>query len=305
MTLYRSTLVFALAALLVFLPSTLFAQDKTDNVAPNRIILEDDGDASNENVDENNAEEGEFLDEATIDTMDDGRGDLIEDESQFADNDETNDENSDKTNDGQNSRESVIAGHGFQVAMSFNGIPNGIIDHWFAYHGKTWDDVANMGFSLDYFLRFNVPCEMRFSLSWFSARTGSAYWLEKDHADSPILADYVVNNLSFVNLEIAAYHVVDIVDAVAFYYGGGFWGGVLLGDAKSYAIRSSCAESGGDINQCPHEPGSVPVSGLPPVMGFVMVSLGFKFTFLDIMTARLEAGFKGYFYGQLGLGVQF
>lgn len=200
----------------------------------------------------------------------------------------------------------AVKGHGFQLAMTFAGIPSGILDAWFSKHGDAWDGVANMGVSLDYFLRFTAPCEMRFSLSWISARTGNAYWLDKDHADNPILADYIVNHIGLVNLEIAAYHIIPIIDEIAFYYGGGIWGGAVVGDAKSYAIRAKCAENtNGNINACPHEPGSTPVTGIPPVFGFVMATVGFKFTLLDIMTIRAEGGFKGYFYGQLAVGAQF
>lgn len=201
--------------------------------------------------------------------------------------------------------QSVVAGHGMQLAMSFNGVPNAMIDHWFSNHGEMWDGVASMGFALDYFLRFRVPCELRISLSWVNARTGDAYWLDKDYADRPELADYVRNGLSMVNLEVAAYHMIDMAEWATFYYGGGIWGGVVLGNVESYAIRESCASDNDDWTSCPHVPGSVPVTGIPPVFGFVMVSLGVKFQFLEVMTARVEAGYKGYFYGQLGLGVEF
>ena len=201
--------------------------------------------------------------------------------------------------------ETVIRGHGFQLGMSFLGVPGYFFNPWFAKHGSTWDGVVNMGVSLDYFLRFQVPCELRFTLSWFNARTGSTYWLDDDHKNAPHLAHYIVNQLSSVNIEIAAYHIVPIIDEISFYYGGGLWGGVVLGDIKSHAIRSSCALSGGDLDTCPHEPGSVSATGLPPVFGFVMVTLGFKFTLMEWLTIRAEGGFKGYFYGQLGLGVEF
>ena len=200
---------------------------------------------------------------------------------------------------------SLVAGHGMQLGMAFLGVPSGVLGHWFAHHGNTWDDSVNMGFSLDYFLRFKRPCEMRFSVSWVNAKTGDAYWLEKKSDTQPQLADYIVQDYSMVNIEIAAYHVVKIIDEVAFYYGGGGWFGVTMGNARSYAIRSSCAHYGEDIQQCPHEPGSVGVEGIPPVMGFVMATVGFKFTILDVMTIRAEGGFKGYLYGQLGVGVQF
>lgn len=199
----------------------------------------------------------------------------------------------------------IVKGHGFQLGMTFAGVPGYVLDGWFDYHGNVWDGTANMGFSLDYFLRFSAPCEMRFSLSWLNAGTGDAYWLRSNRSDSPWLADYVENGISFVNIEVAAYHMIPIIDEIAFYYGGGLWGGVRLGDAYSYDIRSECGRGGGDLNACPHDPGRVKVMGLPQVMGFVMVTLGFKFTVWDIMTIRAEGGFKGYFYGQLGLGVEF
>jgi hypothetical protein len=200
----------------------------------------------------------------------------------------------------------IVKGHGLQLAMSFVGVPGSIIDHWFKKHGNVWEGGAiNMGFSLDYTLRFQAPCEMRFSLSWLNARTGSAYWLDKSYADRPHLADYIVNNYSIISLEVAAYHVISIIDEIAFYYGGGIWGGLVLDDAKGYAIRASCAETADDISSCPHEAGSVPLTQMPPGFGFVMVTLGFKFTLFDVMTIRAEGGFKGYFYGQLGLGVEF
>ena len=201
--------------------------------------------------------------------------------------------------------DSVIAGHGMQLGMSFVGVPSGILGAWFEEHGNTWDDSVNMGFSLDYFLRFKRPCEMRFTLSWVNAKTGDAYWLQNESELMPQLSDYIVQDYSIVALEVAAYHVIPIINEIAFYYGGGAWLGFTMGDAKSYAIRSSCANSTDDIQSCPHEPGSVKVEGVPPVIGFIMASVGFKFTLFEIMTIRAEGGFKGYFYGQLGLGVQF
>ena len=200
---------------------------------------------------------------------------------------------------------SVIAGHGVQLGMAFVGVPSGILNAWFEEHGNTWDHSVNMGFSVDYFLRFKQPCEMKFSLSWVNAKTGDAYWLENKSENMPQLADYITHDFSVLGLEVAAYHIIPIIDEIAFYYGGGGWFGVTMGDAKSYAIRSSCALHSDDIQQCPHEPGTVKVEGIPPVIGFVVATVGFKFTLFDMMTIRAEGGFKGYFYGQLGLGVEF
>ena len=269
------------------------AQETSTDNQNARILIEDDGDEASDDASDEGVEQA---DDEEVQN---------EDAELQADDADVQGAESSALAVGEDKGEGVVAGHGFQIAMSFNGVPNGILDHWFAHHGEVWDGVASMGFALDYFLRFRVPCELRISLSWVNARAGDAYWLDKDHADSPILADYVHNDMSMINLEIAAYHIIDMADWAAFYYGGGLWGGVLLGDAKSYAIRSSCVSGNDNWTSCPHEPGSVPVTGVPPVVGFVMVSLGFKFKFLDVMTARVEAGFKGYFYGQLGLGVEF
>lgn len=204
--------------------------------------------------------------------------------------------------------ESVILGHGLQLGMSVLGIPGPIFGGWFDKYGKMWDGVANMGFSLDYTMRFKFPMELRLSLSWASLRTGDAYWLKSDKADSPELADYIVNSLSTVAIEAAVYHIVPIIDSIAFYYGGGLWGGVVLGDLDAYAIDHECAmfsNSFGDIDQCAHSPSRHAVKGVPPVLGSLIVTLGFKFTVFERMTIRAEGGFKGYFYGQLGLGVEF
>ncbi|MBO4350174.1 MAG: hypothetical protein J6A01_04395 [Proteobacteria bacterium] len=200
---------------------------------------------------------------------------------------------------------SLVKGHGLQMGVNFLGMPDGAFDIWFSHHGSTWDGVVNMGFNLDYFLRFKAPCEMRFSLAWNNARTGSAYWLDKRYDDRPHLADYIVNKYHVLSIEVAAYHVISIIDEIAFYYGGGGWGGLVMGEARGHAIRSACAESEGVSENCPHEPGSVKLTQMPKFFGFAMVTLGFKFTLWEIMTIRAEGGFKGYLYGQLGLGVEF
>ena len=300
MTRYRIALLFSVFALFFMLPNISSAQDNEAQSGRYRILLEDaEGDEDAEAAPDEDAEVDEDADAAADAAASISDNDFSEPTERIGD---------DPTQIGEGgggARESAVKGHGLQASMSFNGVPGAIIDHWFASHGNMWDGVASMGFSLDYFLRFTAPCELRISLSWVNGRTGDAYWLEKDYADKPALADYVHNDLSMVNLEVAAYHVIDMADWAAFYYGGGIWGGVVVGDAKSYAIRSSCATTADDWKSCAHEPGSVPVTGIPPVFGFVSVSLGFKFTFLDIMTARAEAGFKGYFYGQIGLGVEF
>ncbi|MCL2326441.1 MAG: hypothetical protein FWC40_08125 [Proteobacteria bacterium] len=206
---------------------------------------------------------------------------------------------------GADESQSVVKGHGMQLGMTFLGVPSWAFGIWFAEHGNTWSDTVNMGVSLDYFLRFNFPMELRVGLSWVNTRTGSAFWLRDSHADAPHLADYWVNRHSIIALEAAVYHVVEIADFVDFYYGGGLWGGVILGTSKAYAIRASCAESAANIQTCPHEPGAVSIEGIPPVFGFVMATLGFKFSLLDVMTIRAEGGFKGYFYGQVAVGVEF
>lgn len=202
--------------------------------------------------------------------------------------------------------DSVIKGHGLALSMSVLGMPGGIFGSWFAEHGNHWDNGAvNMGFSLDYTLRFVLPLELRFSLAWANLRTGDAYWLRNKYSEQPQLASYVKSDHSVVSLEVTAFHIIDIIDEIAFYYGGGLWGGVVLGDGRSYAIRSECALSTDSLQDCPHEPGNTEVLGLPPVLGFVTVALGFKFTLLEILTLRTEFGFKGYLYGQVGIGVEF
>ena len=201
---------------------------------------------------------------------------------------------------------SLVKGHGFQLGLTFLGIPGYILDNWFSEHGNVWENGAvNMGYSLDYVLRFKRPCELRFSLSWVNGQTGDDYWLDQNYADRPQLADYVVQNYSVVGIEVAAFHVVPIVDQFAFYYGGGGWFGAVVGNAKTYAISSKCATTSDDISGCRHEPGSVPLTQMPPVMGFAIVTLGFKYTIAELITLRAEGGFKGYFYGQLGIGVEF
>ena len=216
----------------------------------------------------------------------------------------------DRTEDGNitSDKESVIRGHGLQLGMSLVGIPGYIFGSWFDKHGNMWDGVANMGFSLDYTMRFTFPMELRLSLSWTSLRTGGAYWLKESNADSPELADYIVNTLSTVAIEAAVYHMIPIVDNISFYYGGGLWGGVVLGDLQAYAVDSDCADylhSFGDIDQCGHASFGHAIQGVPPVLGSLIVTLGFKFVVLEKMTIRAEGGFKGYFYGQVGLGVEF
>lgn len=204
--------------------------------------------------------------------------------------------------------ERVIRGHGLQLGMSLVGIPGYIFGSWFDKHGNMWDGVANMGFSLDYTMRFTFPMELRLSLSWTSLRTGNAYWLKESNADSPELADYIVNTLSTVAIEAAVYHMIPIIDNISFYYGGGLWGGVVLGDLQAYAVDSSCADytqSFGDIDACGHASSSHAIQGVPPMLGSLIVTLGFKFVVLEKMTIRAEGGFKGYFYGQVGLGVEF
>ncbi len=199
-----------------------------------------------------------------------------------------------------------VKGHGLQLGLTFLGIPGYILDNWFSEHGNVWENGAvNMGYSLDYILRFKRPCEMRFSLSWVNAQTGDDYWLDKNYSDRPQLADYVVQNFSVISLEVAAFHVVNIVEQFAFYYGGGGWFGAIVGDAKTYAISSKCAANADDLSACRHEPGSVPLTQMPPVMGFAILTLGFKYTIADLITLRAEGGFKGYFFGQFGVGVEF
>ena len=272
------------AAILTFtlaVPAVSFAQDDqgNDRISLDPLSLDD----------ATNAQASAIEEDADEDAIDED-----------ADDEELASENASSDND------SVVKGQGFQLAMSFIGIPGYILDNWFSEHGNVWQNGAvNMGFSFDYFLRFNAPCEMRFALSWVNGKTGDAYWLDKNYADRPHLADYVVNDFSVIALEVTAYHVISIIDEVAFYYGGGFWGGVVLGDAKAYAIRSSCADISDDYSQCPHEPGSTPLTQMPKGFGFVIATLGFKFTLWDMMTIRAEGGFKGYFYGQVGLGVEF
>ncbi len=272
-----------IAALMLVIPGSASAQDSS------RISLDDPETSAIEDVDISEAEEAAENNSVEEETAEEGTA---------ADEDDSDVDKS--------SSSDIVKGRGLQLGMSFIGVPGYIIDNWFSHHGNVWEDGAiNMGVSLDYFLRFQAPCEMRFSLSWVNARTGSEYWIDKRYSDRPHLADYIVNNYSVLSLEVAAYHVVSIIDEIAFYYGGGFWGGIMLDEAYGYAVRSSCANASGDLSQCPHEPGKIPITQVPPAFGFVMVTLGFKFTLLETLTIRAEGGFKGYFYGQLGLGVEF
>lgn len=288
MSRFGSFLQLFASVFLVFLlaiPAAAFAQDASEN---ERISLDPVSLNTGVNAEESyDGDEGMWL------------PDLIE----AADEKVSEDEESVDIDD---EKDSVVKGHGFQLSMAFVGVPGYILDKWFSEHGDVWKDgVVNMGFSVDYFLRFRAPCEMRFALSWVNGRTSSAYWLDKNYSDRPHLADYIENNYSIVALEVTAYHVISIIDQVAFYYGGGLWGGVVLDDAKSYAIRSDCAAHADDLSTCPHEPGSIPLTQMPKMFGFVVATLGFKFTLWDRMTIRAEGGFKGYFYGQLGVGLEF
>lgn len=199
----------------------------------------------------------------------------------------------------------IVRRHNIGLGIAFVAVPSGILDHWFVEHGNMWENTANMGFSLDYTLRFSVPCDLRFSLSWTNVRTNDAYWLPRANDDQPQLARYVHNDLSVVALEVAAFHIIPIIDAIDFYYGGGLWGGVLLGNVRAHAVRTTCPHLRDDLHACPDEPGEFPVVGIPTIIGFLSATIGFQFRVWQHMTIQAEGGFKGAFYGRLGMGVDF
>ena len=199
----------------------------------------------------------------------------------------------------------TIKGHGLELAMSLVGVPGYSYGIWFTEHGYNMDGVANMGFALDYTIRFRFPMELRLGLSWTYIGTGDAYWLSEDNKNYPELADYIENTLSFIAIEAAVYHMVPITEQIAFYYGGGLWGGVVLGSVDAYAIDSTCSLNADNLSDCGHSPISSRIDTVPPVLGSLIVTLGFKFTVFEKMTIRTEGGFKGYFYGQVGVGVEF
>ena len=163
--------------------------------------------------------------------------------------------------------ETIIRGHGFQLGMSFLGVPGYFFNPWFAKHGSTWDGVVNMGVSLDYFLRFQVPCELRFTLSWFNARTGSTYWLDDDHKNAPHLAHYIVNQLSSVNIEIAAYHIVPIIDEISFYTAAVSGAASCWATSKvtPYALPVRSVEA--TSTHAPTNPAACPPPDCPPSSG--------------------------------------
>lgn len=267
----------------------------TDAAAERKTRINLGGDEESDYADDYEAAEADDLEHGN--TRHDGQGG----------NDDVNAESSSSPSEDSENKRKLL--HNLQLSMSFVDVPSFIIGAWFSKHGNMWDGRANLGVGLDYFLRFVDLLELRIGLNWSDLQTKPAYWLTNKNKDEYQLADYIKQDLSVLALEVAVYGYVDIIPEISFYYGGGLWGGVLLGEANAYNIRTSCADeikqNGGNLQSCPHEPGSAPILGLPPVIGFVMATIGFKFTVWETLTLRAEGGFKGYFYGQIGIGAQF
>ncbi len=285
----QRTLLHFLLLVLCLLPCSAWAQDAADT-------------ADDAAVDQVAADQAEYAE--TADVQSDTRISLNNDFGRISLND--NDPLQPASDETVDSLEPVIKGHGVELAMSFLGIPGGVYGKWFVEHGYNWDNGAvNMGFSLNYTMRFRFPMELRLGLTWANLSTGDAYWLNEKRENNPELADYIKNSLSTVAIEAAVYHVIPIIDEVAFYYGGGLWGGVVLGELKAYAIDSNCAQNNSDFTSCRYAPTSNKIGGVPPVIGSLIATIGFKFTLFERMTIRAEGGFKGYLYGQVGVGVEF
>jgi len=92
-------------------------------------------------------------------------------------------------------------------------------------------------------------------------------------------------------------------------YGGGLWGGALIGTLDRANIRSDCGESvsvgTASLEECPFEPVFIREDGLPPIIGFLNVAVGLRATLSERFVIKAEAVFRGFFFGGLGIGAQF
>ena len=222
------------------------------------------------------------------------------DEDEFIEEDENTEEDADSA------REPRKYVHDFMVTGHFIDVPGFLIEPWFSLHDDMWKGQANMGISFDYVLRVVDLLEFRASIQWNDFSMQGGYWLQKDYTNN--LADWVEQDISSIGIDLEIFGYVQIVPQISFYYGGGVWGGALLGKATSYSINSTCANDyapGSPLDNCSHSPTGVPVKGLPPVFGFASVTVGFKFVPVEHFVIRTEGGFKGFFYGSLGMGIEF
>lgn len=200
--------------------------------------------------------------------------------------------------------------HSFLTTAQIIYMPDFILDDFFARHPSHWDGRSNMAFGLEYVLRQVDVWEFRTSVLWANLGMPSTYWLETGkEADT---ADFTHFNLSVLSVEAAFFGTWDIIPQIGIFYGGGVWLGGMLGEVSKANILQDCVDTEVEdapwreaYARCPTDGVFETETAVPPVVGMAIASAGVRFELAEHFVARLEGGFKGWFFGGLSIGGQF
>lgn len=184
-------------------------------------------------------------------------------------------------------------------------LPSGILDAFFDQHANTWQDGnPNFAFGVDYTLRRVGSWEFNAGAYWTDLSMPDGYWVEKDKDLSA--ADFTRVGLSTIALEAEFFGFWDIIPELSWYYGGGIWAGVILGELEKANIDDRCPGiEAGDISGCSNDGFFEPEEGIPPFIGFVSVTTGLRLVLEERFVMKLEGGFNGLLFGGLSMGTQF
>ena len=186
-------------------------------------------------------------------------------------------------------------------------VPDFMLDSWFSMHGSHWEGQSNFSFGAQYDLRFVDTLDLSFGIYYADMTMPAQYWLED--GENYASADYMKQNLSVLSFEVNVYGYYDFIPELGIFYGGGLWGGAFFGELVKANVDVECADAAelgdGLLEHCAHDRIFAEEEGIPPIIGFVNAAFGLRSVLADRFVLKLEAGFRGYFYGGFAMGAQF
>lgn len=201
--------------------------------------------------------------------------------------------------------------HSFLTTAQIIYLPDFILDSYFTQHASHWDGRSNLAFGLDYILRRVDSWELRIGVQWANLAMPSEYWVEAGKTSDT--ADFTHFNLSVLSAEASFFGNWDLIDEVGIFYGGGLWLGGLLGSVSKANILRECTLDemtqevrpwSDELARCSTDGVFEEETALPPVIGLATVSAGARFQLAEHFVARIEGGFRGWFFGGISIGGQ-
>ncbi|GDX78515.1 hypothetical protein LBMAG42_03260 [Deltaproteobacteria bacterium] len=219
----------------------------------------------------------------------------------------------------------------YLMEVNFRGrymtVPNGILDPFVSPHTDdeypARPDINAYTLGLEFVVK-EATANGIFYVEYLNPMIEEGYWDDADRGSEDPLDGSWVEPVNFAVITVGADYAYELHanNWLSFMFGAGLGAGFVLGDLYEWQAGEDPANPEGNndnqdsscgvlepaydrVEACPHDTELVADGDMPPVLPFIDINLGVRFSISNRAAIRLEGGLHNMFYGGAAVGVVF